>query len=131
MEKAKIGIIEDCGPVRQCLVQSLVKFGHTVVSEAVNIKQARQLIEKASKGDLNLDLIILDSDLSGTSNNGKDAHKIVELAQESGLTARIIGFGRDPMSSFNIDVDIDCTKSRMWQLPNIISGLESVQEIID
>ena len=89
MQEARVGIFED-NPMWQDILGDLVKRGgHQVVTRAISMEEALQVIKGLEEGAL--DVAIVDGNLSDHDISGRDGAEIARLLHEKLGNVSVIG----------------------------------------
>ncbi len=112
MENAKILHIEDntyfIDVVKTSL--NLDQQGHSVVEIANNMENARESLYRLARNELDFNVVLLDSNLSGESTKGADAKRIIQIIKELKLELITIGCSEDNLKINSVDVDFELPK---------------------
>jgi hypothetical protein len=128
MEKARVAIFEDSEQLRN-LYKALIarsRLGHIVVAEAASLPEAIGVLNQHDSGDLFIDAIVLDGNLSEGDTSGSDAKEIVSRTRYLSPRPKTIGLSEFQMEKdYGIHVDIDITK------PTLTSDIHSLERALD
>lgn len=79
MEGARIAVIEDMPGSQKVVARTARIAGHEVVATANDLPQAIELSEKIVGGELEVDVVVLDGNLSPDFGGGADARHVMRL----------------------------------------------------
>lgn len=123
MEHARIALFEDQENIRQLIAAALDQSTHEIVAEASTVDEALQVVDQVERGDLNVDVILLDGNLDSGQMDCSDARRIAAEIKDRGIPAVIIGFSAYRLQRFGVPVDIDATKANASRITEIISSI--------
>lgn len=125
MERARVAVIEDSGTMRMLVRAYLEDEGHhVVVAEAADMEAAQELLADIHDGTLEVDVILLDGNLSDRDRTGADARANIEMIRELGIGAAVLGFSAESMQSYGVDVAADTRK----KLPAVLEAIAALPE---
>jgi hypothetical protein len=141
--------------------------GHTLVAEAANLGRAFQVLQQMATGEVEVDFVLLDANLSPDGRDavfrheipvneldiktglfgrkkmprprivevrsyddqyrklGGHAMAILDVMQQTGMTAKTIGISGDSMDSYGLIVDANLTK---WGIKKLAATMASLSE---
>lgn len=106
MERARVALFEDDEDVR--LLSQLVvgDTSHEIVAEASSRQEALEVVDKVEAGELEVDVFLVDGQLSTQSESGEDALAIHDYIVEKKIGGVILGFSAEPMGAEHCDIDV-------------------------
>ena len=127
MENAKILHIEDniyfIDVVKTSL--NLDQQGHSVIEIANNIEDASKSLYRIARNEININLVLLDGNLSRESSNGADAKRVIEIMRELNLELFTIGCSEDNLKINSVDVDFELPK-KDFGIDKLIALINSI-----
>jgi len=116
-ERAKVFYVED-DPNHGFLIEKFLELsGHDVVGSATNISDALDAVNKF--GELNVDVAIIDGNLSSFDSSGNDGQIILRDIQEKYPNVKTIGMSANRFPG----VDIDLGKENLSSVGEVTRNL--------
>ncbi len=106
MERAKIALFEDDNDVKLLARLAISCSSHELVVEASSQREALEIVEQVSAGELDIDVYMIDGRLSTLSGAGEDALIIHDYISALELGGTILGFSAEMMDSDHCDVSV-------------------------
>ena len=120
----RVAILEDDEDYYQPrIIETVESSGHEVVAVASSRPEADQIIQQLES--LQVEVIIVDGNLSHYSKGGVDGKEIIKSVHDTGFPITVIGFSTDELPEANIDLRKD-----LQQLPSTLNSL-SLQKWLD
>lgn len=93
--EARVAVFEDISDQRRIMTRNLTALGHTVVAEASNMQEAKDLIPQLD--DLGIQVAIVDGNLGTWTKEtaGRDGSEIAKGIKESNPNITVIGWSGD------------------------------------
>ena len=127
MENAKILHVEDNNHFSKVITRSLnlENQGHAIIETATNIEDASNSLYRIARNEININLVLLDGNLSRESSNGADAKRVIEIMRELNLELFTIGCSEDNLKINSVDVDFELPK-KDFGIDKLIALINSI-----
>ena len=127
MENAKILHVEDNKLFSKAITRSLnlENQGHAIIETATNIEDASNSLYRIARNEININLVLLDGNLSRESSNGSDAKRVIEIMRKLNLELFTIGCSEDNLKINSVDVDFELPK-KDFGIDKLIALINSI-----
>lgn len=116
-ENARVFIAEDNNQLIKVFERNLSRAGHVIVSTTTSLKDALDAIKRFE--ELNVQIAVLDANLSPDDESGNDGRSLVEAINRLSVDVKTIGMSSSKMEG----VTIDLGKRNYSDLATVITNL--------